>query len=281
MTWRLGYVAMAVVALLVASPTVAQLDSNTTDVPITISTDAESYGHNDMIRVTGTVSNLKEGAAVTLHVISPQGNIVAAKQLNVDPSSYSFSTSLSTGGALWNYDGRYTIKVQYGSTGVTNKAHIDLVGGTISNPIGTPETDDEPVMECAQDMLAAGDACIEYSIIGGIATGASTSYAGEVGNSLLIEIDAAQDGSITLAPNAPACNNMDYIVFVDGEQWNDVSVIDNNVVVSFFAGNSNVELVGACVIPEFGGIAVAILGATLITVIAVSARWRTSIMPKY
>jgi predicted secreted protein with PEFG-CTERM motif len=49
----------------------------------------------------------------------------------------------------------------------------------------------------------------------------------------------------------------------------------------FPAGTEKIEVVGTFVIPEFGAIAVMILAVAIISIIAVSAKSRLSIMPRY
>jgi predicted secreted protein with PEFG-CTERM motif len=49
----------------------------------------------------------------------------------------------------------------------------------------------------------------------------------------------------------------------------------------FPAGAEKIEVVGTFVVPEFGTIAVMILAVAIISIIAVSAKSRLSIMPRY
>jgi predicted secreted protein with PEFG-CTERM motif len=47
------------------------------------------------------------------------------------------------------------------------------------------------------------------------------------------------------------------------------------------AGSSTVEIVGTFAVPEFGTMAAIILAVAIVSIIAVSARSRLSILPKY
>jgi predicted secreted protein with PEFG-CTERM motif len=49
----------------------------------------------------------------------------------------------------------------------------------------------------------------------------------------------------------------------------------------FPAGTEQIEVIGTYVIPEFGAIAAMILAVAIISIIAVSARSKLSIMPRY
>jgi len=282
-------VALAAATLLGAAPAMAQSGIvSPVIVPITIDTDALEYTHSATIEVSGAVRTYKDGTPVTLVVISPQGNRVNLQQLDVDPETNRYSTTINTAGTLWNYDGRYTIKVQYGvGSGASNKAHVDLVGSGIANPVTATVEPEAPrdVMEreCAANELAVGDDCVRYTISGGTVLGATTSFAGEGGGtSLLIEVDSMEAGTLTVSPNRPACTADDgYIVLVDGQEWDDYTVLTNSIAVSLNAGTSSVEVIGACVVPEFGAIAAVILIVAVSAAIVASARGRVGIMPKY
>lgn len=281
-------VAALAATLLGAAPAMAQSGIvSPVIIPITIDTDALEYTHDATIEVNGAVRTYKDGTPVTLVVISPQGNRVNLQQLDVDPETNRYSTTINTGGPLWNYDGRYTIEVQYGvGSGASNKAHVDLFGSGITNPVTAVEVPEEPRMverECAPNELPVGDDCVRYTISGGEVIGASTSFAGEGGGtSLLVEVDAMEAGTLTVSPNRPACVADDgYIVLVDGQEWDDYTVLTNSIAVSLNAGASSVEVIGACVVPEFGALAAVILIVAVGAAIAATARGRAGIMPKY
>jgi len=280
---------MAAAALLGSQPAMAQSGIvSPVIVPITIETDALEYTHSATIEVNGAVKNYNERFEVTLAVISPQGNRVNIQQLEVDPETNRYSTTISTAGPLWNYDGRYTIEVQYGvGSGASNKAHVDLVGSGITNPIreAMPEEDTGAMTgrECAANELAVGDDCVRYTISGGSVIGASTSFAGEGGGtSMLIEVNSMEPGTLTVSPDRPACTADDgYIVLVDGQEWDDYNVLTDSIAVSLNAGASSVEVIGACVVPEFGALAAVILVVAVAAAIVATGRGRVGIMPKY
>jgi len=281
--------AMAAAALLGSQPAMAQSGIvSPVIVPITIETDALEYTHSATIEVNGAVKNYNERFQVTLAVISPQGNRVNIQQLEVDPETNRYSTTINTAGPLWNYDGRYTIEVQYGvGSGASNKAHVDLVGSGITNPIreAMPEEETGAMMEreCAANELAVGDDCVRYTISGGSVTGASTSFAGQGGGtSMLITLDAMEPGTLTVSPDRPACTADDgYIVLVDGQEWDDYNVLTDSIAVSLNAGASSVEIIGACVVPEFGALAAVILVVAVAAAIVATGRGRAGIMPKF
>ena len=56
---------------------------------------------------------------------------------------------------------------------------------------------------------------------------------------------------------------------------------DRTLTIEFPAGAEEIEIIGTFVVPEFGTIAAMILAVAIISIIAVSAKSRLSIMPRY
>jgi len=242
------------------------------EVPVSVWTDKITYDHESTIRVDGAVANIRIGEDVTVTVISPINNIVTIDQLTVD-SNGRFSTTFSTQGNLWKYDGTYTIRVQYGNQAVSNKALIQLTGGLVPTFV-TPV----PTVKCGPSELSIdGRACIPFSISGGTVTGA---HANTVDNSIIVSISSTEPGTLTLNPSSDVLRGV-FMVLVDGEESNDVEIDGNQVTVEFPAGTEEIEIIGTFVIPEFGAIAALILAVAIISIIAVSAKTRLSLIPKF
>jgi len=234
------------------------------DIPISIWTDKTTYDHNDKITVHGKVANIS-GNPVILTVASPLNSVVTIAQIDVGNDG-SFETTLNTEGGLWKHDGTYTIKVNYGAN-QNNKALVELTGETSASSDNCSSS----------ELYLKGDYCVPYSISSGMVTGASIN---NNGNSIIVRISADQDGILTLTPDESILNGI-FMVLVDGQEWDDVEISGNQVTVMFPAGTEKVEVVGTFVIPEFGTIAVMILAVAIISIIAVSAKSRLSIMPRY
>ncbi len=242
------------------------------DLPISVWTDKTNYSHDDMIIVKGKVANVASGFPVTVTVVSPLNSIVTVDQIPVT-SNGDFETMLNTTGNLWKYDGTYTIKVNYGSVAKNNSAKVELTGGIASTP-------DSPTSnECGVNEISANGQCIPFTISGGTVTSAIINTDD---NSIIININAEDDGILTISPSEEVIKGI-FMVLVDGEEWDDAEIVTNTneVTVMFPAGAEQVEVIGTFVIPEFGTIAAMILAVAIISIIAVSARSRLSIMPRY
>ena len=240
------------------------------DVPVSIWTDKTDYDHNDKIIVTGKIGTVIPDVPVVVVVTSPLGSLVSINQIALGQDG-NFDTEINTGGVLWQYDGTYIIKATHGGS-AENTVNVELTGGVTYIPnYATPQT------KCSANEIAVLSECIPYTISGGNVIEAT---ANTKDKSIIITIEATDDGILKLQPPTTAINGI-YIVFVDDEQWDDVEITDREVVINFKAGAEKIEIIGTYVIPEFGMIAVMILTVAIISIIAISARSRLSIIPRY
>ena len=241
--------------------------------PIAVTTDKTSYSEGETIMVTGEVSEVLFGYAISLMVIAPNGNVVSIDQLMVG-SDKTFSTEFAAGGALMKADGEYTIQVLYG-TKRTAETTFTFGGSTGPGPDGP---------RIAVDTT---DFMVGYQITGGNLISIKPDLDA---NSLIIAIDAFDDGQLTITLPRELIDakigdeDDDYFVLVDGEEVDfdeTTTSTDRTLVISFPAGAEEIEIIGTHVVPEFGAIAALILAVAIISIIAVSAKSRLSIMPRY
>jgi predicted secreted protein with PEFG-CTERM motif len=108
--------------------------------------------------------------------------------------------------------------------------------------------------------------------------------------SLLLYIESTDDGSITLTiPRSvldATINSEDdqFFVLVDGEEVDFEEIAtstERTLTINFLAGTEEIEIIGTFVIPEFGTIAAMILAVAIISIVAISAKSRLSIVPRY
>ena len=247
-------------------------------VPISVSTDMATYDHDSTIAVEGQVSKIRSGVPVTITVTSPMGNVADIRQVTVDDDR-TYSTEFNTASKFWKYDGTYTIRVQYGEGSINNKAQVELTGG-----LQLPDDSDTgmPMREmCGSDELSVAGTCVAYSISGGMVSGAMTSSSGSM-STLSLDISSDDDGTLSISPLISGCNeDGDPLVFVDGEQSDDYTFDGSTVEVMFPAGTEGIEVTGTCVVPEFGTVAVLVLVAAIVSIVAITARSRLSMVPRF
>ena len=252
---------------------------NHANLPLTVEADKSSYGHDSTITVTGQVANVIPGnVPITLTVMSPMASLVTIDQFTVSNDG-SYSTTISTSGNLWKYDGTYTIEVNYGS--LDNNVKVELTGGVAVVEKEHMDHSDTEMhhddVECGSGEVNIGDNCTSYDISGGHVISATVNTND---NSVIINIDSDDDGTLTISPSTSTQKGI-FMVLVDGEESDDAQIDGNTVIVPFNAGTEQIEIIGTFVIPEFGTIAAMILAVAIISIIAISAKSRLSIVPRY
>jgi len=262
-------------AILIASigvaPAYAQID-----VPIVVTTDKSSYSEGETITISGEVRDLI-GQAVGLKVVAPNGNIVTIDQLTVGDDK-TFSTQIPAGGPIWTSSGEYTVIVQYGSVSRTAETTFSFGagdGGPTTPPPAGPSVD-------------VGGFQVGYEITGGTVDGIQEDFES---HSLIISITATDDGTLTIIlPRAVIDTKLNgdddvFFVLIDGEEVDadEIETTDSHrtLRIDFPVGSEEIEIIGTVVIPEFGTIALMILAVAIISIIAVSAKTRLRVIPKY
>ena len=243
-------------------------------VPLQFSTDSDTYDHNSVIEIDGSVDNPARDSDVTFVVSGPMG-IVQVDQLSVDDHG-SFSTTINTASAMMKYDGEYKIKATYGTQDLNHVVYVNLVGGMDAGSL-SGHADHEEHHEEVVDLASE----VDYSISGGHVEGVTANVNG---NSLVVSIHDAEDGgelTITLPSDIiTPFNDGTFFVLVNDEESDDASQYGNTITVPFDADASTVEIIGTHVVPEFGTIAAIILAVAITSIIVLSAKTKLSIMPK-
>lgn len=241
-------------------------------IPISVWTDQTTYEQNSMIKVQGRVANISPDTPVTLTVTNPLNSIITVDQMSVD-SDGNFETMISVAGDLWQYDGIYVIKVNYGSIEKTNKTLVTLTGGVDYQPVRElPGNDGNCITIDSPETVA----CVPFSISEGMVNSATINVDDK---SVIVQITADDNGMLTISPPQSVIKDI-FMVLVDDEEWDDVTINGNDVTVMFPAGAEKIVILGTWIVPEFGTIAVMILAVAIISIIAITARSGLSIMPK-
>ena len=265
---------LAVVGTLTISSAYAQAGEEETsqillvNTAVSIETDKAEYTQGDIIQVQGRVANIAPGLPVIITVTSPLNAIVSVAQIDIAADA-TYEVSFNTAGSVWKHSGTYIIDVNYGSAEKSDSVRIGFTGD-IPDDRFMPAT-------CSAEEVMIVDECMPGSISGGTITGSSVN---EKDMSIVINIDAEDDGTLMVTMTEEVQSGI-HSVWVDGEEWDDVIIDGNNVTVEFLAGAEIIEIFGAWVIPEFGTIAVMVLAVAIVSIIAVSARSKLSIIPRY
>ena len=258
-----------------ACPDCTGSEASEMSLPISVWTDKAVYNQPNTIQVGGHVKDPNSNLDVTLKVVGPTGNIVKVDQIMVDDNG-DFETTLNTESPLWTKTGIYTISVQYGKIGRSNEVQVEIFAGGI----------------CGESELAAKAGietyCIPYSVIGATVEGGTLDMDSK---SLIVRINADSDGEITqdiprsVLDSKSGNTDSRFFVLVNDEE-EDIygeSKTDEtrSVTIQFESGVDKIEIIGTYVVPEFGAIAALVLAVAIISIIAVSAKTRLRLMPKY
>jgi len=266
---------------------------------IILNIDKTSYLEGETISISGEIKNMIASNQISLIIQSPNGNLVALDQMTVG-SDKQFSTEIKLGGKLMKQEGTYTIKVQYGEQSITTSFEfggvIDMSENALEDAIVEDTVEDivmdDPVI--VDSIVTATTLTIQDStdlISYEITNGKITHVIPDLDAvSLLIDIEAIDNGAIILTIPRSVLdstindNDDEFFVLVDGEEVDFEEITtstDRTLTIEFLAGSEQIEIIGTFVIPEFGTIAAMILAVAIISIIAISAKSRLSIVPRY
>lgn len=187
----------------------------------------------------------------------------------------------NTGGSLWKQNGIYTIRVQYGPQEINDKVTVEMIGGV------TAQT-----TECGGGEITVRSTtdtyCVPFNAIGVTVTKATVS---STDFSIVLRVDAESDGTLTLMiprdilESQSGGEDSPFIVLVDGDEGDAFEVESDattrTLEIDIPEGTTKVEIIGTWAIPEFGAMAAIILAVAIVSIIAVSAKSRLSILPRY
>ena len=234
-------------------------------IPLIIESNGDTFDHNSTIEINGQVGNIRDGTPVTIIVTGANG-VVTIDQIT-PAADGSFTFEISTASKLMKYDGEYKIKATYGNANINDVIVVTLEGGIV--------VEEEHHSEAA-DLTDS----LNYNISGGMVE--SITATGD--DSLLVAIHMAEDdGTLTINLSEDIItpfNDGTFFVLVNGEESDDAEQNGNEVTIPFDSTTTDIEIVGTHVVPEFGTIAMIILAVAIVSIIAVSAKSRLSIMPR-
>jgi len=297
------YVAYALMVVLMSSMAVtipvfgAGLEEHNIP-PLSVLTDSDSYDQGDTVVVTGLVKKPEEGIPITLRILDTSNKLVQIDQFT-PAADGSFSRTYVATGPLWKSAGNYTIIAQYGAAQKADTT-FSFSGGTGSTDVNTVEKKIFTI-----DTGDNGKFDIEYIIKGGTVKNMEIDAESLT---LAITIDATKDGSITVTlprglidAKKPANLSPDdilagktvkqedleddeFFALIGGEETTfkeTKSKTSRTLSIGFTADDTQIEIIGTYAVPEFGAIAALVLAVAIISIIAVSAKTRLRLMPKY
>ena len=231
---------------------------------ISVESDDNNYYEGEIIKISGKINSNISQTPVTLQIFTGNGDLVNIAQINISEDN-TFLHSLLAKGPLWQKQGEYTIKASYGANGIAE------------SKFGyTPNSQLIPINFKVDTGNETFD--VKYIIKGGVVKG-MTVNADML--TLKIQINSTDDGEILLELprefiDAEKQNGNDeiFIILIDGievpykESSTDSKL--RTITIEFKQNDSDIEIIGTYIIPEFGTIAMMILMVGVLSTILVA-----------
>ncbi len=276
--------AIALMALSLISMTSIQQDAFAQSQGMSITATTDKVGN--VITVTGkTVSDYTD---ITFSVWSPSGNnLVAAWQTSPDNDG-NFGTTFTIG-PNWTEDGFYSIVAKQGESSLYElEVQVEVTNGMTLRSTSVTESNLDTGIFTPTENNAATDAGLmldEIIIEFGSTMFEVTGMTDRVSQDITLTVTAPNGNVVTIDQISP---NLDgefaAEITVGGSLWKQdgfYTVTAQQFDDPKYTASTEVDILEGVVVPEFGTIAAMILAVAIISIIAVSAKSRLSIIPRY
>jgi predicted secreted protein with PEFG-CTERM motif len=243
---------------------------------------------SSIISVSGeTTSNIN---AVTFTVKTPDGaNLQAIDQKTPDANG-EFSAQFNS--SNWKQDGMYIITASQGTSLLYNiTVHVEVIGGVTSE---TSTTESSLVLNYSSDDGVA-QSTTSTEVIQGLSISANamegsdtieiTGSTSKTNIDITFSVTAPNGNLVSVDQIAPeSSGEFEVNIAVGGPLWSQdgfYTVTAQQGSGSAFTDSVEVDVADGLVVPEFGTIAAMILAVAIISIIAISAKSRLSIVPRY
>jgi len=225
---------------------------------------------------------------ITILVQAPNGNIISIDQVSPDANG-DFMKDVQVGGLQWNQDGVYTIGIKQGSSTLYDfSLSVEVTGGTTAATSVSDSTlesgfgEVSPIIGGTKDI--SGLTITDNSVLGSTTISIS-GHTDRTNTDVTVRVQAPNGNIVSVSQLTPGANG-DFMIDIEvgGQVWSQngmYTIAVQQGESSSYKDSVDVEIVDGAIIPEFGTIAALILAVAIISIIAVSAKTRLSIMPKY
>ena len=248
---------------------------------IVLIADNTAYQEGDVITITGSVKKVIPGMPISLQIFFEK-NLIQVSQVRVSQDG-EFTDTFTAAGPQWHNEGNVIIRANYGGDASTELI-ISFFKDTSGEYLSTFEV----------KIPGAGTFDVPYTMKGGVVTGMEL-----IQNDLSLEIDILTESDGILDINlsresidslSNAGHDIDFIVSIyekDSDiptqtDYIKIKADDSHRAMSIPVkdGDETIRIIGTHVVPEFGTIAMIVLAVAIVSIIAVSAKSRLSIMPR-
>ena len=275
---------LMVVALM--SVTAVQQDVFAKDAGMSLTATAEE-GSNTIAITGATTSNI---GAVSITVKTPDGaNLQAIGQETPDANG-EFSAEFNV--SNWKQDGFYIIEASQGTSLLYNIAiNVEVISGmttetsTTESSIVDNYSSTDALDVTSSSTANAGGLSISANAMEGSDTIEITGQTSKTNEDVTFTVTSPNGNIVSIDQVSPGTNG-DFAadIAVGGPLWSQdgaYTVTAQQGNDSMFTDSVEVEVADGLVVPEFGTIAAMILAVAIISIVAISAKSRLSIVPRY
>ena len=273
----------------VALISVTSVNQDVFAVDAGMSLTATAEDGSNTISFTGTTTS--NTPYVSFVAVSPNGqNVVSVDQVTPDANG-DFSTEFNV--SNWKQDGMYKITASHGGSNLYSiTLNVEVTGGSTAE---TSTSDSSVVTNQSNDDLADVYTGVDEDSVGlsitanameGSDTIEITGQTTRTNEDVIFTVTAPNGNLVSVDQISPdASGDFATDISVGGPLWSQDGAY--TVTAQQGSGNSNfidsveVDIADGLVVPEFGTIAAMILAVAIISIIAISAKSRLSIVPRY
>lgn len=226
---------------------------------LTINVNQDAYSEGETVIISGMVSTIIPETPIIIQTFFGGKSIVDVEQVNPAQDG-SFTHTIQAEGTKWQNEGRYTVRVSYGTGNVAEQGFDFIL-----------KTDAMTIRENFEVKIPGSASTTD---IGYVVKGADVKDISIDENrfSLIVTINATQVGTLeldlpreTIDAKANGCQGDEagYILLIDDIQREYTETANTaafrTISAEFEERNEKIEVIGTCVVPEFGGIMLGIL----------------------
>ena len=278
--------AIALMVLSLISVTAIQQDAFAQKPQQGMEITATSDKGSDTIMIMGqTISAITD---VTFRVTSPSGNnVVAIGQIS--PDNGIFETVFKVG-PTWSEDGFYTITAMQSvvqNSLYTLSVEVEVINGMVASNTSVTESTLETGIILAYSYPDIRDKGLEINAEAEMGSDIIeiTGMTDRASADVTLTVVAPNGNVVTIDQVSPADNGeFTSVITTGGPLWTQdgIYTVTAKQFDDFaYTASTEVDIKDGLVVPEFGTIAAMILAVAIVSIIAVSAKSRLSIMPRY
>ena len=237
---------------------------------------------SDTILVKGQTTSVF--GDITLRVTTPSGtNVVGIAQASPDQNGNFDATFVV--GDLWIENGYYSIKAQQSESSFFKpEVFVEVIDGITVKTTSIESNIGDGILDKVDTAIPAGLSITADAVIGSTTIGI-TGTTDKMGTPVTLVVTEPNGDRVTVDQISPDINgNFATDIATGGPLWKengDYTVLAQQGDDPKYQDSVTVEIEDGVIVPEFGTIAAMILAVAIISIIAISARSRLSIMPRY